>query len=103
MRGSGEMSLKGLLECDCANGAAFRQLRRQRLHGICFGTIKTELEKTEYPDSRQARADIAGYLAYYNHEQRHSALDYLPPAVFEGQLPPGNERTRLAEIFRAPL
>ena len=32
----------------------------------CFGTIKTELEMTEYPDSRQARNDIASYLAYYN-------------------------------------
>jgi putative transposase len=56
----------------------------------CFGTIKTELEMTEYPDSRQARADIASYLAYYNHERRHSALAYLAPAVFEGQLPSGN-------------
>ncbi|RIK75917.1 MAG: hypothetical protein DCC68_20315 [Planctomycetota bacterium] len=56
----------------------------------CFGTIKTELEMTEYPDGRQARADIASYLAYYNHERRHSALDYLAPAVFEGQPPSGN-------------
>ena len=53
----------------------------------CFGTIKTELEMTEYPDSRQARSDIASYLAYYNHERRHSSLDYLPPAAFEDQLP----------------
>ena len=52
----------------------------------CFGTIKTELEMTEYPDSRQARRDIAGYLVYYNHERRHSALDYLAPVDFEDQL-----------------
>jgi transposase InsO family protein len=34
----------------------------------CFGTVKTELEMTEYQHSRQARQDIASYLAYYNHE-----------------------------------
>ena len=52
----------------------------------CFGTIKTELEMTEYQDSRQARSEIASYLAYYNTERRHSALDYLSPAAFEAQL-----------------
>jgi putative transposase len=49
----------------------------------CFGTIKTELEMTEYEDSSQARNEIAGYLAYYNAERRHSALDYLSPIAFE--------------------
>jgi transposase InsO family protein len=49
----------------------------------CFGTIKTELEMTEYEDSRQARSEIASYLAYYDTERRHSALDYLSPAQFE--------------------
>jgi putative transposase len=49
----------------------------------CFGTIKTELEMTEYQHSRQARSDIASYLAYYNHDRRHSSLDYLTPAGFE--------------------
>ncbi len=53
----------------------------------CFGTIKTELEMTEYPDSRQARRDLASYLAYYNHERQHSFLDQLAPAAFEAQLP----------------
>ena len=52
----------------------------------CFGTIKTELEMTEYQDSRQARHDIASYLAYYNHDRRHSSLDYLSPAAFEAQI-----------------
>lgn len=56
----------------------------------CFGTIKTELEMTECPDSRRTRADTANYLAYYNHERRHSAHNYLAPAVFEGQPPSGN-------------
>ena len=52
----------------------------------CFGTIKTELEMTEYDDSRQARNEIASYLAYYNTERRHSSLDYLSPAALEAQL-----------------
>jgi transposase InsO family protein len=52
----------------------------------CFGTIKTELEMTEYQDSRQARQDIASYLAYYNLDRRHSALNYLTPVAFEAQL-----------------
>jgi transposase InsO family protein len=52
----------------------------------CFGTVKTELEMTEYQDSRQARQDIASYLAYYNHDRRHSSLNYLSPAAFEAQL-----------------
>ncbi|MGI8426207.1 MAG: IS3 family transposase [Actinomycetota bacterium] len=54
----------------------------------CFGTIKTELEMTEYDDSRQARSEIASYLAYYNTERRHSSLDYLSPAAFEALLTP---------------
>ena len=52
----------------------------------CFGTIKTELEMTEYQNSRLARQDIASYLAYYNHDRRHSSLNYLTPAAFEAQL-----------------
>lgn len=49
----------------------------------CFGTIKTELEMTEYDNCSQAQTDIASYLAYYNTDRRHSALDYLSPAQFE--------------------
>lgn len=56
----------------------------------CFGTIKTELEMTEYQHSRQARQDIANYLAYYNLDRRHSSLNYLTPAAFENQLHPSN-------------
>lgn len=52
----------------------------------CFGTIKTELEMTEYQNSRLARHDIASYLAYYNHDRRHSSLTYLSPAAYEAQL-----------------
>jgi transposase InsO family protein len=56
----------------------------------CFGTIKTELEMTEYEDSSQARGEIASYLAYYNAERRHSALDYLSPIAFESLPTPPN-------------
>ncbi len=52
----------------------------------CFGTIKTELEMTEYDHCHAARAEIASYLAYYNTERRHSSLDYLSPTAFEAQL-----------------
>jgi putative transposase len=52
----------------------------------CFGTIKTELEMTEYEDSHHAHREIASYLAYYNYERRHSSLNYLTPAQFEARL-----------------
>jgi putative transposase len=52
----------------------------------CFGTIKTELEMTEYDHCRAARAEIASYLAYYNTERRHSSLEYQSPAAFEAQI-----------------
>lgn len=49
----------------------------------CFGTIKTELEMTEYENIAWARAEIASYIAYYNTERRHSSLEYLNPTQFE--------------------
>ena len=49
----------------------------------CFGTIKTELEMTEYDHVAHARGEIASYLAYYNVERRHSSLGYLSPIQFE--------------------
>ena len=51
----------------------------------CFGTIKTELEMTEYDNISQARLDIVSYLAYYNLQRRHSSLQYLSPNQFEAQ------------------
>jgi transposase InsO family protein len=54
----------------------------------CFGTIKTELEMTEYENIRQARREVAEYIRYYNFERRHSALDYLSPAQFEQLIHP---------------
>jgi len=52
----------------------------------CFGTIKTELEMTEYESIEAARREIATYIAYYNNSRRHSSLDYLTPTEFESQM-----------------
>ncbi len=49
----------------------------------CFGTIKTELELTEYHNIATARREIASYLAYYDLERLHSKLNYLAPCAFE--------------------
>ena len=49
----------------------------------CFGTIKTELEMTEYENHRAARQAISEYIHYYLTERKHSALGYLTPRQFE--------------------
>jgi transposase InsO family protein len=49
----------------------------------CFGTIKTELEMTEYDHALHACAEIGPYLSYYNLERRHSSLGYVSPIQFE--------------------
>ena len=48
-----------------------------------FGTIKTELEMTEYQNIEAARREIATYIAYYNNSRRHSSIEYLTPTEFE--------------------
>ena len=49
----------------------------------CFGTIKTELEMTEYENHRTAHREIGEYIHYYLTERKHSALGYLTPQQFE--------------------
>jgi putative transposase len=49
----------------------------------CFGTIKTELEMTEYENHRSALHEIGEYIDYYQTDRKHSALDYLTPHQFE--------------------
>jgi transposase InsO family protein len=49
----------------------------------CFGTIKTELEITEYEHQQVARREIANYIDNYLTERKHSALGYLTPHQFE--------------------
>jgi putative transposase len=54
----------------------------------CFGTIKTELEMTEYQNQQTARREIGEYLDYYLTERKHSSLGYLTPHQFELTSPP---------------
>ena len=56
----------------------------------CFGTIKTELEMTEYENHRAAEYELTDYAAYYNLERKHSSLNYLTPAQFEAIHPSPN-------------
>ncbi len=49
----------------------------------CIGTVKAELEMTEYEYSRAARREIPEYIAYYNNDRIHSAFDYMTPNSFE--------------------
>jgi putative transposase len=49
----------------------------------CNGTIKIELEMTEYESRRVALKEIGDYLDYYDRERKHSALDYKSPLNFE--------------------
>ena len=52
----------------------------------CFGTIKNELQMTEYQNSQEAKREISEFIRYYNFERTHSGLKYLTPHKFEAQL-----------------
>lgn len=49
----------------------------------CFGTIKTELELSEYRNSAEALRELLAYIRYYNGDRRHSSLGYVSPSQFE--------------------
>ena len=49
----------------------------------CFGTIKMELEMTEYENSSTALKEIRAFIAYYNTQRKHSSIGYLTPSQFE--------------------
>ena len=49
----------------------------------CFGTIKTELEITEYKNIEEAEKELAEYFAYYNLDRKHSGIGYKTPIQFE--------------------
>lgn len=49
----------------------------------CFGTIKTELEMTEYEKYSVALKELSEYIHYYNNQRRHSSIGYLTPSQFE--------------------
>jgi len=42
----------------------------------CFGTIKTELEMTEYETESEGERELQGYFSYYNQDRKHSSLGY---------------------------
>lgn len=52
----------------------------------CFGTIKTELEMTEYKSMAIAKRELMEFINYYNNERRHSSIGYQTPCQFEGAI-----------------
>jgi len=48
-----------------------------------FATLKREIGQTRWPTRSAAANAIDAYIAYYNHERLHSALDYRSPAQYE--------------------
>lgn len=48
-----------------------------------IGTVKRELEMTEYESRSRARKEIREYVTYYNTERRHSSIGYITPVEFE--------------------
>jgi transposase InsO family protein len=52
----------------------------------CFGTIKTELEMTEYKNMQNAELVLAEYFTYYNSDRKHSGIGYQTPIQFENNL-----------------
>ena len=51
----------------------------------CWGTIKRELEMTEYDSVPTARKIVAEFVRYYRFERKHSSIGYFTPHQFETQ------------------
>jgi putative transposase len=52
-----------------------------------WSRLKTELlDGGSFPSLAEARLEISQYIAYYNAERQHSALDYQSPNYFETHL-----------------
>ena len=49
----------------------------------CWGTLKREIDRTEYESVVQARKIVGEYVRYYQFERKHSSLAYLTPHEFE--------------------
>ena len=60
-----------------------------------FATLQTELlDRRQWPTRRNLRSAIFEYIeAFYNRRRRHSTLDYVSPAEFEGRW-----RTAVTEV-----
>lgn len=52
----------------------------------CFGTIKNELQMTEYESYRDASKELTQFIDYYNTSRLHSSLGYLSPSQFEANV-----------------
>ena len=53
----------------------------------CIGTIKTELQMTEYESYEEALETLSEFIDYYNVSRLHSSLGYLTPSQFENIVP----------------
>jgi len=54
----------------------------------CYGTIKTELQMTEYKSCEEAIRELTDFINYYNFERLHSSIRYLSPSHFEATVLP---------------
>jgi transposase InsO family protein len=62
----------------------------------CFGTIKTELEKTCYQSLEHARREIEELINYYDAICQHSSLDYQSPITNQLRASPSELREHVS-------
>ena len=66
-----------------------------------YRTIREALEGEELTDLLQARDVLANVVRWYNEERLHSALGYLPPAVYYRGDPTGRHGERRRKMAEA--